>query len=93
MKLMEMKPRGDLSSTGYALASPGKEYLVLQSSDGPFTVILDPGTYSAEWFSIGERTSIRGEDTTVEHPTETTFSSPSQAPGPTVLYLRNVSTP
>ena len=93
MKLIEMKPRGDLSSTGYALASPGKEYLVLQSSDGPFAVILDPGTYSAEWFSIGERTTIRGEDATVEHPTETAFSPPSQAPGPTVLYLRNVSTP
>src|SRR5207247_10130029 len=30
MKLSEMAPRSDLSSTSYALASPGEEYLVLQ---------------------------------------------------------------
>jgi hypothetical protein len=29
MNLLAMEPRGDLSSTGYALASPGEEYLVL----------------------------------------------------------------
>ena len=34
MNLIEMEPRGDLSSTGYALANPGQEYLVLQPSDG-----------------------------------------------------------
>jgi len=29
--LAKMEPRGDLSSTGYALVSPGHEYLVLQA--------------------------------------------------------------
>lgn len=33
MKLVEMEPRGELSSTGYALANPGTEYLVLQPSE------------------------------------------------------------
>jgi hypothetical protein len=32
MQLIEMEPRGDLSSTGYALANPGEEYLVLEPS-------------------------------------------------------------
>lgn len=33
MNLIEMEPRDDLSSTGYALANPGEKYLVLQPSD------------------------------------------------------------
>ena len=32
--LIEMQPRGDLSSTGYLLASPGVEYLALQPEAG-----------------------------------------------------------
>jgi len=40
MNLIAMQPRGDLSSTGYALANPGQEYLVLQPGEAadPFTV-------------------------------------------------------
>jgi hypothetical protein len=92
MNLIAMEPRGDLSSTGYALASPGEEYLVLDMSDkrGSFTVKLEPGTYTAEWFSIDGRETIEGQQTTVESPRSTTFSAPSDASGPTVLYLRNV---
>lgn len=64
-----MEPWDDLSSTGYALANLGEEYLVLQPSDrGSFTVELEPGTYSAEWFSIEGRERIPGEETTVESP-------------------------
>lgn len=49
MNLIAMEPRDDLSSTRYTLASPGEEYLVLQPNEkgGPFTVMLEPGTYSA----------------------------------------------
>ena len=92
MNLIEMEPRNDLSSTGYALATPGEEYLVLQPGDrdGQFTVTLEPGTYSAEWFSIGDRETIQGEETTVESPTDTSFSAPSGTSGPTVLYLKKV---
>src|SRR5712691_6888287 len=52
MNLTEMEPRGDLSSTGYALANSGEEYLVLQPSEtvDPFTVTLDAGTYTVEWY-------------------------------------------
>jgi hypothetical protein len=47
MDLIEMEPRPDLSSTGCGLANPGREYLVLQPSEGaaPFEVMLEPGTY------------------------------------------------
>ena len=50
MQLIEMTPRGDLSSTGYALANPGQEYLVLQSDEPakPFTVTLVAGSYRVE---------------------------------------------
>ena len=92
MNLIAMEPRGDLSSTGYALASPGEEYLVLDTSDArdSFTVHLESGTYAAEWFSIGGRTTIDGEQITVERRGSTSFSAPAEASGPTVLYLRNL---
>jgi hypothetical protein len=92
MNLIEMEPRDDLSSTGYVLASPGEEYLVLQPSaeGGPFTVVLEPGTYSAEWFSIASRTTIHGREATVEQPTGTSLRAPREAPGPTVLYLKRI---
>jgi hypothetical protein len=39
MRLLAMTPRGELSSTGYALADPGREYLVLRPAGAaePFT--------------------------------------------------------
>jgi hypothetical protein len=93
MNLIEMEPRGDLSSTGYALASPGEEYLVLDASDDRdlFTMKLEPGTYTAGWFSIDGRETIEGQQTTVASPKSTTFSASSEASGPTVLYLRTSS--
>ena len=90
MNLIEMEPREDLSSTGYALANPGQEYLVLQPGGAadPFTVVLEPGTYSAEWFSVQRRETIPAQARTVERSTPTGFSPPASAPGPAVLYLR-----
>ena len=48
---------GDLSSTGYALANPGEEYLVLQPSvtAEPFTVTLKANAYSVRWHSVRSR--------------------------------------
>jgi hypothetical protein len=92
MHLIDLEPRADLSSTGYALANPGQEYLVLQPSGAAdrFTVLLEPGTYSAEWFGLEGRQTVPGEETTVDRSTATGFSAPSEAFGPTVLYLRRV---
>ena len=43
MNVLHMTPRGELTSTGYALANPGDEYLVLQPAEdrAPFTVDLE----------------------------------------------------
>jgi hypothetical protein len=92
MNLIEMQPRDDLSSTGYALANPGEEYLVLQPGGAaePFTVLLEPGTYSVKWFSIEGRQTVPGEEATVDRSLATSFSAPSEAFGPTVLYLGRV---
>ena len=40
MNLIAMEPRGDLSSTGYALANPGEEYLVLGGTPDPLSLPL-----------------------------------------------------
>jgi hypothetical protein len=92
MNLMEMQPRADLSTTGYMLANPGHEYLILQPSGmaDPLTVLLEPGTYSAEWFSIEGRQTIPTEATTVDRPIGTSFEAPPEAAGPVVLHLKKV---
>jgi hypothetical protein len=90
MQLIQMQPRADLSSTAYALANPGQEYLVLQPSGAadPFTVTLEPGTYTAEWFTIQGRQTVPAAATTVDRPMATSFSLPPEASGPTVLYVK-----
>jgi hypothetical protein len=92
MNLIQMEPRDDLSSTRYALANPGQEYLVLDPSGaaGPFTVLLEPGAYAAEWFGVEGREAVPGDQLTVERSTATSFSRPPELSGPTVLYLKRV---
>jgi hypothetical protein len=48
MNLAAVTPRGELTSTGYALANPGSEYLVYAPSGGSFTVNLAGGGYFFE---------------------------------------------
>ena len=87
MRLIEMEPRGDLTSTGYALVKEGEEYLVLDPSGAePLTVTLDAGTYAVEWFSVDGRETTRIDDMTVERPTPISFTAPFA--GPAVLYMR-----
>jgi hypothetical protein len=92
MNLLEMQPRDDLSSTGYALAKEGEEYLVLQPSEtaDPFTVTLDAGTYGVEWFGIGGRETALGDDVTAGSTSKIGFSAPFEAGGPAVLHLKAV---
>ena len=91
MRLLAMTPRGELSSTGYALADPGREYLVLQPAGAaePFTVTLDPGAYRAEWFAVDGRETTPADQVTVEEPAQLGFRAPFTA-GPAVLHLQRV---
>ena len=88
MQLIAMTPRGDLTSTGYALANPGKEYLILQPLDSTsaFTVQLRAGSYTAEWFSVKTRRMVDGGTLTLERDASHAVAPPFT--GPAVLYLK-----
>jgi hypothetical protein len=92
MKLIDMAPRGDLSSTGYALANRGEEYLVLQPSEtaDSFTVTLEAGAYTAEWYSVTGRETKRAGKVTVEGEGSASFTAPFAEAGPVVLYLKHI---
>jgi hypothetical protein len=93
MNLIEMEPRDDLSSTGYVLANPGKEYLILQPSEtsDPFTVTLEAGTYTVEWFSVDSRETKDVGKVTIKNDGSTSFTAPFAKVGPAVLYLRRAN--
>jgi hypothetical protein len=90
MKLIEMVPRSDLSSTGYALANPGEEYLVLQPNEeaDPFTAMVEAGTYAVEWFDITSRQTETDGAVSVGRSETTLFTPTERAIGPMVLYLK-----
>jgi hypothetical protein len=92
INLIDMEPHDDLSSTGYVLANPDQEYLVLQPSEitEPFTVRLGVGAYSVEWFSVDRRETKAAGNVTVEIEGSTSFTAPFVEPGPAVLYLKRV---
>ena len=91
LDLIDMLPRTDVASTGFALVNAGEEYLVLDPSDGgePFTVAVAPGRYSVEWFSVTARESSTADAVTVGSADATSFTAPFD--GPAVLYLRRLT--
>lgn len=85
MNLLAMLPRPDLASTRYALANPGREYLVFQPGSGDFTVNLSAGTYSVEWFNPFTGQTISAAS--VGGKGNRTFTPPFK--GAAVLYLNS----
>jgi hypothetical protein len=86
-ELLDMVPAAAISSTGYALASPGREYLILQpdpESHG-FEVKLAAGSYTTEWYSIETRKLVAGEELLVRDTDIVAFQAPFV---PAVLHLR-----
>jgi hypothetical protein len=92
VNLIEMEPNGELSSTGYALANPGAEYLVLQPDDsgGPFTVELVDGSYTGQWYSVNSRETTDVGEIKVPRGGSISFTAPFAKAGPAVLYLKRV---
>jgi len=86
MNLASMVPRGDLTSTGFALADPGTEYLAFQPGGGGFSVNLSgvSGTYAVEWFTLSTGTASPANPVTGG--ASRNFSPPFG--GPAVLYLK-----
>jgi hypothetical protein len=89
MQLIDMEPRGDLCSTGYALANPGKEYLVLDPREtaDSFAVTLAAGNYAVEWYSVNTRESVKTDNVKVDRDESANFRAPFAEAGPAVLYL------
>jgi len=65
MNLAAAVPHGELASTGYCLADPGREYLVYLPQGGEVTVDLSAasGSLRTEWLHPVEGTTVRAEPT------------------------------
>jgi hypothetical protein len=88
--LIAMEPRNELSSTGFVLANPGQEYLVLQPKETaePFTVTLASGTYTVEWYSVNSRETVATDTLTVEESSIISLRAPFAAASAAIVYLR-----
>jgi len=85
INLAAMTPQGSISSTAYALAKIGSEYLVYAPSGGIFTVNLTAGNYSYEWFSPASGT-VKEIGIVTASGGNKSFSPPFS--GEAVLYLK-----
>jgi hypothetical protein len=85
--LISMEPMPQLSSTGYVLADPGREYVVLDPTDGgkPLNLDAESGTYDVEWFSLESREWTPAEPITAGAE-RTSLRRPSGS-GPAVVHL------
>ncbi len=85
MNLAAATPHGELASTGFCLADPGREYLVYLPQGGEVTVDLSAasGSLRAEWLHPTEGTAVRAEPTAGGG--RRTLRSP--LPNDAVLYL------
>jgi hypothetical protein len=84
--LAAMTPHGELASTGYCLASPGREYVVYLAEGDSASVDLShvQGSLAVEWFDPGT-SRVTGTGATEGGETRT-FAVPFE--GEAVLYLR-----
>jgi Family of unknown function (DUF6298) len=87
--LAAVEPRGDLTSTGYALAWPGHQYVVLRpgGSDPSITVTLQPGTYTARWFDVDHRREQDAGPVHADRSTTVTVRSPFDVGTSSVIHL------
>ncbi|NOS79567.1 MAG: hypothetical protein HOP35_16675 [Nitrospira sp.] len=89
MDLATVAPRSALSTTGYCLANPGREYLVYQPASGGFSLDVVAGTYTYEWFNPTTGT-VAASGTIGAQGGSQTFTPPLS--GPAVLYLKSSTT-
>jgi hypothetical protein len=80
--LTDMTPQGPLSTSGYALAYPGLQYLVFSTSNS-FTLTIVPGTYTFEWFNPSTHAVVQTGKLTAA--SSQALTAPFS--GPAVLWL------
>lgn len=86
MDLAAMLPDTAISSTAYALANKGREYLVLQPGEGRISIDLSgaPGPFAAEWVNVSRRAVISAGT----FPGGGVLALNAPFEGPAVLYLK-----
>ena len=86
MDLAAMTPRNELASSGYCLASPGKEYVIYVPGGGEVSVDLSsaPGAVTAEWIDPVTGKATSADD--VSGGGKRTVRSPGK--GDAVVYLK-----
>ena len=84
MDLAKSAPETELASTGYALASPGREYLIYDPSGETFTAKIAAAGYDFEWFDCTTG-AVANSGSMQITPGRTQFTSPIS--GPAALYL------
>jgi hypothetical protein len=87
MNLASMRPHGELASSGFCLADPGREYLVYLPQGGEITVDLGAasGQMTVEWLCAAEGTLTHAEP--VLGGSQRTLTTPFD--GDAVLHLRS----
>ena len=58
------------------------------SVSGAFSVTLEEGAYTVEWFSVDDRYTENADMVTVESKRSLSFTPPFSETGPAVLYLK-----
>jgi hypothetical protein len=89
--LVDMTPRRDAASTGFALVNPGNEYLVLEpsGSGAPFTAELAAGRYAVEWFGVATRQRRSADALNVDRDGTTALRAPFAGEA-AVVYLSRI---
>jgi hypothetical protein len=85
--LASLAPAGDLASTHYCLADPGRLYLVYKSdrTGKEISLALRPGAYSVTWINLSNGRTIESEDHRASKETNH-FAPPFSDPA--ILYLQ-----
>jgi hypothetical protein len=88
VNLAAMTPQGELASTEFCLAEPGKEYLVYLPEGGEATVDLSAvsGSVAVEWFNPRSGDTTQGQG--ISGGQKCSFKPPFD--GDAVLYLRRI---
>jgi len=81
VNLATLLPHGELSSTKYCLAHPGKEYLAYQpdTAKAVLTLRLKPGTYRVEWINCATNRRVSAEHIEVKDARAVGLAPPFEA--------------
>jgi hypothetical protein len=86
LDLARLRPAGELASTGYCLANPGREYVVYLPDGGAAALELPGGggEWTVAWFDVNRRQNLAADDVSVGGRRE--FAAPFA--GPAVLLVK-----